>query len=296
MNLRIELALEPNEDLSIRQRCELLSLPRSTVYYQSSNQDGNAADLMNEIREIYERHPFKGYKRITDDLRDKNYIINHKRVYRLMKIMGLQAIYPKKNLSRRRQNDAVYPYLLKDRPPMRSHDCWCIDITYIKMAHGFIYLTALIDVVSRCIMGWQASTCLDTDGCLDALEMAIKTGYKPKIINSDQGCQFTSQDWIYSLKLLEIDISMDGKGRYLDNIFIERFWRTIKYEEVYLRTYETVLEAKNALGTYIQWYNLERRHSSLGKKKPYEVMTGIGLNIKQEEADKLTNRSLQIAA
>src|SRR5262249_34986701 len=130
--------IAPNNNLSIRHRCALLGIPRSTVYYQSSTKDGDIADLMNEIREIYERHPFKGYKRITDDLRDKGYIINHKRVYRLMKHMGLQAIYPKKNLSRRRQNDVVYPYLLKEHPPVLPHDCWCVDITYIKTAFGFV--------------------------------------------------------------------------------------------------------------------------------------------------------------
>jgi putative transposase len=296
MKRRAEFSRETNEDLSIRRRCFLLGLTRSTIYYQSSDRNFNTVDHMNEIREHYERHPFKGYKRITDDLNDQGYSINHKRVYRLMKLMGLQAIYPKKNLSRRRQEDIVFPYLLKDRPPERVHDCWGVDITYIKTANGFVYLTALIDVVSRCIMGWYLSPYLDTEGCLDALEMAINTGYKPKIINSDQGCQFTSQEWIYSLKLLEIDVSMDGKGRYLDNIFIERFWRTIKYEEVYLKTYETVSEAKESLGAYIRWYNHERRHSSLGKRRPQEVMSGIENKFRQINTKKMTSQSLQIAA
>jgi len=222
MKQRIKLAREACNDLSMRRRCFLLGLTRSTVYYQAINRNINTVDAMNEIRELYKRHPFKGYKRIRDDLNDNGYSINHKRVYRLMKVMGIQAIYPKKNLSKRRREDTVYPYLLKSRPPVQVHDCWCIDITYIKTARGFVYLTALIDVVSRCIMGWALSPFLDTESCLDALEMAVRSGFKPKIINSDQGCQFTSQEWIYSLKLLEIDISMDGKGRYLDNIYIER--------------------------------------------------------------------------
>jgi putative transposase len=295
MKRRIEIARSASGDLSIRHRCELLSVPRSMLYYQQQKCDGNEADLMNEIREIYERHPFKGYKRITDDLVDKEHKINHKRVYRLMRIMGLQAVYPRINLSKRRQADIVHPYLLKENKPELPHDCWAVDITYVKTSRGFLYLTALIDVLSRCIMGWQLSTCLDTDSCLDALEMGINTGYKPKIINSDQGCQFTSCEWIYSLRLLDVKISMNGKGRCLDNISIERFWRTIKYEEVYLRTYDTVLEAKQAIGTYIQWYNHERRHSSLGKRRPYDVMTGVELKSKQE-VNKLTKHSLQIAA
>jgi putative transposase len=216
----------------------------------------------------------QGYKRITDDLKDLGYAVNHKRVYRLMKELGLQAIYPKKNLSKRRHGDAVFPYLLKDYFPEKPHDCWCTDLTYIKTAKGFIYLTALIDVVSRCVMGWYVSPFLDTEACLNALEMALNTGYKPQIFNSDQGCQYTSQDWVYSLSLLGIKISMDGKGRALDNIPIERFWRTIKYEEVYLKTYENINEARQAIDQYIHWYNHDRRHSGLNKKRPYEVMTG----------------------
>jgi len=296
MKRRVKLAREAKSILPLSRRCILLSVPRSTVYYKTESSDVDDTDCMNEIREIYERHPFKGYKRIRDDLVDQGYIINHKRVYRLMQLMGLQAIYPKKNLSKRRQEDIVYPYLLKANPPMEPHDCWCVDITYIKTLQGFIYLTALIDVSSRCIMGWQVSTCLDTEGCIDALEMAIKTGNKSKIINSDQGSQFTSQEWVYSLSLLDIKISMNGKGRCLDNIPIERFWRTIKYEEVYLKTYDTVFEAKKALGIYIKWYNHERRHSSLDKKRPYEVMSGIENRPKQEQVNSMKNRSLQIAA
>ena len=296
MKRRIELAQNEHGQISIRRRCHLLSVTRSMVYYCPADPGNDSADHMNEIREIYERHPFKGYKRITDDLVEKGYTINHKRVYRLMRLMGLQAVYPKRNLSKRRQKDVVYPYLLKTYPPREPHDCWCVDITYVKTAHGFIYLTALIDVVSRCIMGWKASPHLDTESCLDALEMAINSGYKPKIINSDQGCQFTSQEWLYSLRLLPVDISMDGKGRYLDNIPIERFWRTIKYEEVYLKTYDTVAEANKSLSEYIKWYNHERRHSGIGKKRPFDVMCGRENRIEVENMHLVTNHSLQIAA
>ena len=164
--------------------------------------------------------------------------------------MGLLTVYPKLNLSKRRQEDAVYPYLLREYPPIKPHDCWCVDITYIKISKGFVCLTALLDAVSRCVMGWSLSTSLDTESCLNALAMALKNGYVPRIINSDQGCQFTSFDWTYSLALLGIKISMDGKGRCLDNIPIERFWRTLKYEEVYLKTYDSVSDARELLGTY----------------------------------------------
>lgn len=260
--------------LSKRARASLLSVNLSSCYIHPKALSDDVVTLMNEMRDIYARHPFKGYRRMTEDLRDQGYTINHKKVYRLMRLMDLQAIYPKKNLSKRRLQDAVYPYLLKDHPPSKPHDVWCVDITYIRIANGFIYLTALVDVVSRCVMGYTISTSLDTESCLKALEMAIQTGYIPKIINSDQGCQFTSQEWLYNLALLGIRVSMDGKGRCLDNIPIERFWRTLKYEEVYLKTYDSVKEARESLSLYIHWYNHERRHSGINHHRPFEVMTG----------------------
>jgi len=264
-----------HQHLSKRARSLLLEVNLSSCYVKLNAKSEGTVTIMNEIREIYALRPFQGYRRITLDLKDMGCDINHKKVYRLMKSMSLQAVYPKKNLSKRNQAHKVYPYLLKQYPPLKPHDVWCVDITYIKIANGFIYLTALIDVVSRCVMGFNVSTSLDTESCLQALEMAIATGYKPKIINSDQGCQFTSQEWVYNLTLLGVKISMDGKGRCLDNIPIERFWRTVKYEEVYLKTYETVGEAKRCLATYIEWYNTKRRHSGLNNHRPYEVMTGV---------------------
>jgi putative transposase len=274
MKERQAKVLEFHKTLSKRRRAYLLAVNLSSLYLRKKPVCQNTVDMMNALRGIYERRPFQGYRRMTLDLRDDGYFVNHKKVYRLMSLMGLQAIYPKQNLSKRRQEEAVYPYLLKQHPPQKPHDVWCVDITYIKISKGFLYLVALIDVVSRCVMGHCISTSLDTESCLQALEMALKTGYKPKIINSDQGCQFTSQEWAYALSLLGIKISMDGKGRCLDNIPIERFWRTIKYEEVYLKTYETVKEAKQGLSSYIHWYNHERRHSGINNHRPYEVMIG----------------------
>jgi len=215
---------------------------------------------MDKISDIYCAHSFYGYRRIALELKDQGHIVNHKRVLRLMKKMNIQA---------------VYPYLLKEHPPKKPHDVWCTDITYIRMKHGFLYLTALIDVVSRHVMGWHLSTTLSTQGCLKALDMGLKTGHKPIIINSDQGSQFTSQDWINRLTQEGIKISMDGKGRCLDNIPIERFWWSLKYEEVYLKTYKTVGQARQFIGEYISWYNTKRRHSGLNYNRPVDVMNGF---------------------
>jgi len=275
MKERKEKIKVPQKKLSKRSRALMLGVNLSSIYYVRKAVSMDTVTMMNEIREIYASRPFQGYRRMTLDLKDAGYEVNHKKVYRLMREAGIQAIYPKKNLSKRNYAHKVYPYLLKDSPPTKPHDVWCTDITYIKIANGFVYLVALIDVVSRCVMGFHVSTSLDTESCLKALEMAINTGYKPKIINSDQGCQFTSQEWAYALSLLQIKISMDGKGRWLDNIPIERFWRTIKYEEVYLKTYETVKEAKQGLSAYIHWYNHGRRHSGIHNSRPYEVMIGL---------------------
>lgn len=269
---RIELVKNGQDELSIRKRCELLSITRSHIYYNQKERAEDVTTLMNEIQELYAKRPFQGYKRITKDLQENGYKVNHKRIYRLMKFLGLQAIYPKKNLSKRRQKDAIFPYLLKKYPALKAHDVWSVDITYIKTSKGFAYLTAIIDIFSRCIMGWNLSPTLDTQSSLEALEMALKTGYKPKILNSDQGCQFTSDAWIWKLVEHKIEISMDGKGRWADNIYIERFWRTLKYEEVYLKTYDSMGEAKQALKAYIHWYNHHRRHTSLDNKRPYDVM------------------------
>lgn len=262
-----------HKQLSKRTVAQLLGVNISSCYVKSKTKAKDTT-LMNEIRDIYAMRPFQGYRRMTLDLKDLGYEINHKKVYRLMRLMGLQALYPKKNLSKRNHEHKVYPYLLNQHPPLKPHDVWCVDITYIKIAKGFVYLTALIDVVSRYVVGWHVSTSLETESCLQALEMAIKSSYKPKIINSDQGCQFTSQEWVYQIRLLGVNISMDGKGRALDNIPIERFWRTVKYEEVYLKTYESVEEAKQCLALYIDWYNHNRRHSGINNYKPYEVMVG----------------------
>ena len=188
----------------------------------------------------------------------------------LMREMGLKAVYPKKKLSKKTKGHKVYPYLLRDNIPKNPDDCWGVDITYIRVLGGYVYLTALIDWSSRRIMGWSLSPFLETSSCLEALNEGVKTN-KPKIVNSDQGSQFTGNAWIEALEKWDIEISMDGKGRFLDNIQVERFWRTLKYEEVYLKSYESVEEARRNIKEYIKFYNQERPHQSLGYRTPDEV-------------------------
>lgn len=248
----------------------MLGINRSSLYYPRQEVSGDQVTLMNEIRELYLSYPFFGYRRITAMLRAQGYEVNRKCVARLMGLLGLKALYPKKNLSKRRKEDAVFPYLLKLCPPLRSNDAWCVDITYIKLVQGFAYLTALIDVVSRKIMGWCLSPFLDTHGCLEAFRMAVVLAV-PLIMNSDQGSQFTSSTWIEAMVRYGIKISMDGKGRCLDNIAIERFWRSIKYEEVFLKAYESLVEARKAIAAYIEFYNAVRPHQALSYKTPNQV-------------------------
>ena len=255
--------------LSIKRRAELLKLNRSMLYYKVRVKDD--IDLMNEIRTVYEGHSFFGYRRITEMIRRKaKKAINHKKVLRLMQEMGLQAVHPKKSLSQKAKGHKVYPYLLRDKEPKGPNDCWAVDITYIRVGEGYAYLTGVIDWVSRRIMGWSLSPFLEATSCIEALNEGLKTAV-PDIVNSDQGSQFTSRGWIEALKKHGIKISMDGKGRCIDNIHIERFWRALKYEEVYLKSYENMTEARKNIKKYIEFYNQKRPHQGLGYKTPDEV-------------------------
>jgi putative transposase len=223
------------------------------------------------IREIWERYPFYGYRRITKELQaNKGIKINRKRVQRLMTWGGIKAIHPGPNTSKRNKRHAVYPYLLRNVEIKRPNQTWMVDITYLRMPNGFMYLVAIIDVYSRYIVGWSLSNTLETHFCIDALKLGLSHGI-PEIINSDQGCQFTCQDWIHFLSGWDIKISMTGKGRCTDNIFIERFWRSLKREEFYLNEYKSVKELRKAICAYIEFYNLERWHQSLGYKTPASV-------------------------
>ena len=257
-------------ELSLRRQCELLQVNRSTLYYKVSNLGTDDIDLVNEIREIWEQYPFYGYRRITKELTFKRYLINRKRVQRLMQLSGIQAIYPGPNTSRRNKLHAVHPYLLRELDILRPNQAWMVDITYLRLNGGFMYLVTLIDVHSRYIVSWSLSNSMDTSFCLDALKKGLLYA-QPEIINSDQGCQFTSEDWVDYLNEWNINISMTGKGRCLDNVYIERFWRSFKREKFYINSFDKVKELRAAIEEYVEFYNHRRWHQSLNYKTPAEV-------------------------
>jgi len=257
-------------ELSLRRQCELLQVNRSTLYYKASAVDADDVDLLNEIREIWERYPFYGYRRITKELKFNGHKINRKRVQRLMQLGGVQAIYPGPNTSRRNKLHAVHPYLLRGLSITRPNQAWMVDITYLRLNGGFMYLVALIDVHSRYIVSWSLSNTMETGFCIEALKKGLVYA-QPEIINSDQGSQFTSDDWVDYLNEYGINISMTGKGRCLDNVYIERFWRSFKREKFYLNEYKKVKELRNAIEEYVEFYNQRRWHQSLNYKTPAEV-------------------------
>lgn len=273
------LLIEPtNPNISIRKQCALLQLNRSDYYYQTQPEVSEEDRwLMDKIDQIYTDKPFYGRIKISKELNRMGITVNHKRVYRLMKLMGIEALVPKKswNLSKANPNHQVYPYLLKNLIIKKPNQVWGVDITYIKLNHGWLYLTAIMDWYSRYVLSWQLSDSLVTDFCVETLQMALAIN-QPQIHNSDQGSQFTSQAYVNILKQYpNIQISMDGRGRAFDNIFTERLWRTIKYEEVYLKDYQSPKEARLALQRYIKFYNQERLHQSLNYQTPAEVYFGI---------------------
>jgi putative transposase len=251
----------------VRRLCDLLALNRSTIYYKKKPPEIDEVDLLNAIRDVWVRYPFYGYRRITAQLRADGFKVNRKRVARLMSVTGIEAIFPGQNTSRRNQLHKVHPYLLRDLKITHPNQVWMVDITYLRMQNGFMYLVALIDVHSRYVVGWALSNTLETTSCIDALKSALAIA-TPAIINSDQGCQFTSDEWVDFLLENSIKISMTGKGRCHDNIYIERFWRSFKREEFYLNEYESVKDLKKAIHTYIEFYNRKRFHQSLDYKTP----------------------------
>lgn len=265
------MSIEPDyPQLSIRRQCDLLGLNRSSFYYDPVLIGEEDFRLMREIDEIYTRLPFYGVLRMTKELKKRGFSVGKKRVRRLMREMNIQAIYPKPNLSFPRKENPVYPYLLKDLMITDPNQVWCADITYIRMRRGFVYLVAIMDWYSRFVLSWEISVTLVVDFCLRALKRAFKHGL-PGIFNSDQGSQFTSLSFTGFLQEKEILISMDGRGRVYDNIFIERLWRSVKYEEVYLRDYQDIQEVKEGLRRYFDLYNYERLHQSLDYNTPANV-------------------------
>jgi putative transposase len=256
--------------LSVRRQCELLGLNRSTLYYQPSGESVENLHLMRLIDEQYLRTPFYGWPRMTAYLRRLGYQVNHKRIQRLMQQMGLQAIYPKPKTTKAAEDRKVYPYLLGGLKIRRPNFVWSADITYVPMRNGFMYLVAILDWFSRYVLAWQLSNTLDGYFCLDALQQALRAG-RPEIFNTDQGVQFTAHEFTGCLETANIQISMDGRGRALDNIFIERLWRSVKYEDIYLKEYATVPELDAGLADYFRFYNYERPHQSLAYRTPAEV-------------------------
>lgn len=281
MKVRKEMVECRDEVLGFKRKCELLMVPRGSMYYKPKMPSNNDEIIINELLDIHKETPSYGYRRKEVALRERGYKVNHKRVLSLCRKANICAIYPGKKTTIRDQNHRVYPYLLRGLTIDRPNQVWEVDITYIKIRGGSVYLICLIDVFSRKIMAWKLATSLDTASCLEALNNAL-IHYIPEIINSDQGCQFTSDAWVSVLKNHGIKISMDGKGRWADNIYIERFWRTAKYEEVYLFYFDTVEQARQAIGNYITFYNTRRYHSKLNYHTPDAVFYKQRIPTKQE--------------
>jgi len=270
-----------HKQLSISRQCELISLPRSG-YYRPRPQGESAEnlELMRLIDEEYMRHPFYGARKIRAWLRSQSLRVNRKRVQRLMRLMGIASIAPKPNTSKGNKAHKVYPYLLRGMEINRPDQAWCSDITYIRMRGGFVYLTAVMDWHSRFVLSWEVSVTMDDDFCISALQSAIRRYGKPDIFNTDQGVQYTGKAFTGVLKENDIRISMDGKGRWMDNVFIERLWRSVKYEEVYIKEYDSVTELVQSLKRYFNFYNFERQHQSLDGKTPAELYFGTAAALK----------------
>ncbi len=257
-------------EFSIRRQCELLDVNRASLYYQPAGESEENLRLMRLIDEQYTRTPFFGSRRMVVWLGEQGYRVNRKRVARLMERMGIAAVYPKPRLSQPGEGHKIYPYLLEAVEVTRVNQVWSTDITYIRMAGGFVYLVAVMDWFSRFVLSWALSVTLELDFCLTALKRALRRG-RPEVFNSDQGSQFTSEKFTGELEAHGVAVSMDGRGRCLDNIFIERLWRSLKYEEVYLRDYRLVPEAHAGIARWFQFYNHERPHQSLGYRTPAGV-------------------------
>ncbi len=264
--------IEPaHPSLSVTRQCALLELPRSSYYHRPEPEPAENLRLMRVIDETYLAYPFFGSRQMECWLRRQGHRVNRKRVQRLMRLMGLEAIYQKPNLSRANAAHRVYPYLLRHLAVTRPNQVWATDITYVPIQGGYAYLCAVLDWHTRCVLAWELSNTLDTAFCVRAVQRAIIQHGPPETFNTDQGCQFTSAEFTQPLLAAGIKLSMDGKGRCLDNVFVERLWRTVKYEEVYLKAYVSLVNAHAQLDTYFRFYNERRPHSSLADATPGET-------------------------
>ena len=251
----------------------MLGVNRAGLYYEPLGESEENLLLMRMLDEQYTRAPFYGSRRMMKWLETQGFEVSRKRVSRWMGVMGIEAVYPKPRLSQPGEGHKIYPYLLRGIEVTRVNQVWSTDITYIRMARGFVYLVAVMDWFSRFVLSWSLSLTMEVDFCLEALKSALRRG-RPGIFNSDQGPQFTSEEFIGELEAREIAISMDGRGRCMDNIFIERLWRSLKYEEVYLKDYSWVTEARDSIARYLRFYNQERLHQSLDYRTPAAIYTG----------------------
>jgi len=260
--------VEPwHPEISVRRQCELLGINRSGLYYRPVGESEENLMMMRLIDEEYTRHPFFGSRRMTAWLCGQGYEVNRKRIQRLMEVIGVEAVYPKPRLSQPGEGHKIHPYRLKGVEITRVNQVWSTDITYIRMAGGFVYLVAVMDWYSRYVLSWALSVTMELGFCVEALKRALRHG-RPEIFNSDQGSQFTSEKFTGELEKREITISMDGRGRCFDNIFIERLWRSLKYEEVYLKEYAVVPEARAGIGSWFRFYNEQRPHQGLANRTP----------------------------
>ena len=267
--------IDCQDELSMRRQCELVGLDRSGLYYEPVGPEPEEIALRHRLDEIYTAHPFYGVRRMTEQLRREGQTINPKRVRRLLREMGLMAVYPKPRLSLPGAGASVFPYLLRGLKIECPHQVWAIDITYVRLRGGFAYLVALLEWFSRYVLAWELSPSLETLPCLRVLAAGMKVaGCAAEIVNSDQGSQFTSAEWIDAVQSAGMAVSHDGRGRALDNVMVERLWRSVKYEDIYLRDYGDPAEARTGLDAYFRFYNEERPHQGLENRTPLEVLKG----------------------
>jgi putative transposase len=263
--------IDRTHELSVSRQCRLLEIGRSSYYYQAVPVSQADVDLMRVIDEIHLKYPFYGSRKVRDELKARGFKVGRGHVRTLMRKMGIEALYQKPRLSEPHPGNKIYPYLLRNMEITRANQVWVADICYLPMAKGFGYLVAVMDWASRRVLSWRLSNTLDPSFCTEALEEALKNYGTPEIFNTDQGSQFTSEAFTGILNAREIRISMDGKGRWMDNVFIERLWKNVKYEEVYLKGYRSIAEARRELGIYFQFYNRRRWHQGLDNRTPDEV-------------------------
>lgn len=263
--------VSPCPELSLRRQCALVGISRSGYYYEPVAETAENLALMRRLDELHLAHPVYGSRRLRVLLQREGCAINRKRVVRLLQVMGVEALYPKRSLSRPAAGHRIYPYLLKDLEISGPNQVWCSDITYVPMAYGFMYLVAVMDWWSRYVLAWELSNSLDSEFCIRAWTAALQGGSSPLIANTDQGCQFTSEAYVEAVESAGVDVSMDGRGRWMDNRFIERLWRSVKQEEIYLQDYADGLTAQRGLARWFADYNTQRPHQALGYATPGEL-------------------------